>query len=101
VQPVRRFFRRALAGEERLWALWWLGGIPVAIAATGLTLSAEFVRVDGHHAWGDFLDVIKLLIYAAWFGCIWRAAGNAESRIARTAARLAVAAGVVTAAITV
>ncbi len=73
----------------------------VALGATAFTLSAEFLRVDGHHTWGNFFDVLKLLIYAAWLTAAWRSAGNAGSSSARLAGRLAVAAGVVAAALTV
>ncbi len=95
------FLRRALAGEERLWKVWWLGGIPVALAATALTLTAEFLRVDGHHSWGNFFDVLKLLACALWFTAAWRSAQNTAHRPSRLAGRIAVAAGVVTAALTV
>ena len=92
---------RALSGEERLWKIWWLGGIPVALAATAFTISAELLRIDGHHSWGNFLDVLKLLVYAMWFSAAWRSAANTRQFRARLAGRLAVAAGVVTAALTV
>jgi len=95
------FLRRALAGEERLWKIWWLGGIPVALGATAFTLSAEFLRIDGHHTWGNFFDVLKLLVYAAWFTAAWRSAGNTGSSPARLAGRLAAATGVLAAALTV
>ena len=94
------FLRRALAGEERLWKIWWLGGIPVALAATALTLTAEFLRVEGHHSWGNFFDVLKLLAYVLWFSAAWRSAARTTRFPARLAGRLAVAAGVVTAALT-
>ena len=93
--------RRALSGEEKLWKVWWLWGIPVALAATAFTLSAEFLRLEGHHSWGEFLDVLKLLVYAAWLTAAWRCAERTEHPAARIAARLAVAAGVLTAALTV
>ncbi len=95
------FLRRALAGEERLWKIWWLGGIPVALGATAFTLLAEFLRIDGHHTWANFFDVLKLLVYAAWFMAAWRSAGNTENSPTRLAGRLAVAAGLVTVAFTV
>ena len=95
------FLRRALAGEERLWKIWWLGGIPVALGATAFTLPAEFLRIDGYHTWGNFFDVLKLLVYAAWLTAAWRSAGNTAFSTARLAGRLAVAAGVVTVAFTV
>ncbi len=84
-----------------MWKIWWLGGIPVALAATALTLSAEFLRVDGYHAWGGFLDVLKLLVYTAWFTAMWRPADNAGRFSARLAGRFAVGAGVLAAALTV
>ena len=64
-------------------------------------VSAELLRVDAHHTWGNFFDVLKLLVYAAWFTAAWRSAGKTENSPARLAGRLAVAAGVVTAALTV
>ena len=72
-----------------------------ALGATAFTLSAELLRVDAHHTWGNFFDVLKLLVYAAWFTAAWRSAGKTENSPARLAGRLAVAAGVVTAALTV
>lgn len=93
--------RRALSGEEGMWKVWWLGGIPVALAVTALTLSGELLRIDGRHAWGDFLDVLKLLVYAAWFTAAWRSADKETRLLTRMAGRLAVATGVVTAALTV
>ena len=93
--------RRAMSGEERLWKVWWLWGVPVAALATALTLSAEFLRMDGLHSWGEFLDAVKLLVYAAWLTAAWRCAEKAERPAVRIAARLAVAAGVLTAALTV
>jgi chromate transport protein ChrA len=92
---------RALAGEEPLWKVWWLGVIPVALAATALTLLAEFLRADGYHSWGNFFDVLKLLAYVMWFTAAWRSAANTVRVPARIAGRIAVAAGVFTAALTV
>ena len=93
--------RRALSGEEELWKIWWLGGIPVALLATLLTLAAEWVRIEGHHSSGEFLDVLKLLVYAAWLTAAWRCSEKSEGIAARLAGRIAVAAGVVAAALTV
>lgn len=93
--------RRALSGEEGPWRTWWLGGIPVALAATAFTLSAEVLRMDGHHRWGDFLDVLKLLVYSAWLTAAWRCAEKASNPLARLASRVAVGAGVLAVALTV
>jgi len=101
VRRLREFSRRALSGEERLWRIWWLGAIPVVLLVTLLMFAAEWVRLEGHHSWGEFLDVLKLLVYAAWFIAAWRCAQRAERPVARAAGRLAVAAGVLAAAFTV
>lgn len=97
----RTSLRRFLSGEEKLWKTWWLWGVPVALSATAFTLGAEFLRHDGHPRWGDLLDVLKLLVYAAWLTAAWRSAENTTHFPSRLAARIAVAAGVVTAALTI
>jgi hypothetical protein len=96
-----RFIRRALSGEERLSVIWWRGCLPVALAATALTFLAEALRVEGRHDFGNFFDVLKLLVLAAWLIAMWRSAGKAGSRLTTATARVAVAAGVITAALTV
>ena len=73
----------------------------MALAATAFTLSAELLRMDGFHAWGNFLDVLKLLAYSAWLSAAWRCSRNAGHPFARIATRLAVAVGIITAALTV
>ena len=93
--------REVFSGDETLAKIWWLGGIPVALAATAFTLSAEIARMDGLHGWGNFLDLLKLLVYAAWLTAAWRSAARTPHRVARNAGRLAVVAGVVTVALTV
>ena len=93
--------RRALHGAERLWKIFWLGAIPVALGATALTFGADALRDEGHHATGAFVDVLKLLLYAAWFVAVWRCARNASNLLGAAAGRLAVAGGVLAAALTV
>jgi hypothetical protein len=70
--------RRSLAGDARLWQVWWLGGIPVALAASAFTVAAELARDASQHGAGALLDTIKLVIYLVWFCAAWRCARNVE-----------------------
>ena len=85
--------RRALNGDERLWKVFWLWGLPVGFAAVALTFLAEMLRDAGWDGAGAGLDVLKLLVYLTWFGAAWRCSGNVVNRtwtgIARTVIALA------------
>jgi hypothetical protein len=85
--------RRALNGEEQLWKVCWLWGIPVGLAASALSFFAEMLRDAGWSGAGAGLDVLKLLVCLVWFGAAWRCSGNVVNRfwtgIARTAIALA------------
>lgn len=95
-----RHMQHAMSGRERLWRVWWLWGIPVALAASVLTVCAEFARGDGMHVAGSLLDTVKVLIYAAWLVAAWRCAPNVQDRFWKNAGRFAVALGVVLVAVT-
>jgi hypothetical protein len=90
---LRTPLRLALNGEERLWKVCWLWGVPVGVAAIALTVFAEMSRDAGWNGAGAGLDVLKLLVYLTWFGAAWRCSGNVVNRtwtgIARTAIALA------------
>lgn len=92
--------RRALSGEDRLWRIWTLWGIPAGLAASALTVFAEFARMDGLHATGALLDAMKVVIYAAWLVAAWRCARNTEQLLWRSLTRASVALGVVLVALT-
>ena len=86
---------QALSGKERLWRVWWLWGIPVALAASALTVFAGFAREDGMHVAGSLLDTLKVLIYAAWLVAAWRCAPNVKDAFWKNVSRAAVALGIV------
>jgi len=96
---LRQFQANAAAGKESLWKVWWVAGIPVAWTTTALVLVAEELRLAGHHGWGDFSDVLRLLVYLAWCRLAWRCSGNAGSRLWTVLARAALSAGLVLMAI--
>jgi hypothetical protein len=94
---VRRSGSRAFRGEEKLWKVWWLGGIPVACITGVLILAAERLRASGASAWGwgDACDVARFLVYLAWFMLAWRCSNNVQSVAWTPLARVALLAGLV------
>ena len=90
----------AISGRERLWRVWWLWSVPVALAASALTLCAEFLRLDGMHAAGALLDTVKVLVYAAWAVAAWRCAPNVQNALWCNLGRAGVALGVLLVTIT-
>ena len=89
----RRFQARSATGQERLWKVWWFAGIPVGWATSALVLYAECLRSAGHDNWGDALDVVRLLVYFAWFRLAWRCSRNVDSPWWTPLAQGALAAG--------
>jgi hypothetical protein len=88
-------FLRSRIGRERLWKIWWICGIPLAWATSALVIGAEAARVAGHPAAGDWLDVLRLLIYVTWAQLAWQCAHNVERRIWAPVSRFALTAGFV------
>ncbi len=95
IQPVKRFQSRAANGEERLWKVWWAAGIPVGWTASALVIIAEHLRYAEHHAWGDFFDVLRFLIYLVWFRLAWRCAHNVDHAVWTPLARATLLTGLV------
>ncbi|MDB5810640.1 MAG: hypothetical protein JWN94_2762 [Betaproteobacteria bacterium] len=85
----------ALAGTERLWKVWWLIGIPVAWATSGMIIGAEMIRAAGYWNWGDLIDVARLVVYFGWARMAWRCSNNVENRRWTPVTRLALGAGFV------
>jgi hypothetical protein len=84
-----------MADNERLWRIWWLWGIPVAWATAALIILVDSLRTQGYPRWGDFFDVLRLLLYWWWLQRAWRCAPNVERRLWTLAARVALSAGLV------
>jgi len=87
--------RSALSRDTKLWKIWWLCGIPVAIATSVLSTYAELTRVAGDMGRGDLLDAVKLLIYLAWCTLAWRCSRNVDHAVWTPLARVAIVAGLV------
>jgi len=98
---IRRSGSRAFRGEERLWRVWWLAGIPVGCVTGALVLAAEHLRASGAWAWGwgDACDVARFLVYLAWFTLAWRCSRNVQRTAWTPLVRGALLAGLVLSAI--
>jgi hypothetical protein len=83
------------AGDETLWKIWWLWGIPVGWTVSGLIIVAEIVRNAGYWGCGDLCDVVRLLIYFAWARLAWRCAHNVRDSRWALVSRFALSAGFV------
>ena len=94
---VRLFASRAFRGEEKLWKVWWGGGVLVALITVALMIAAERVRGVGTSAWGwgDACDAARLLVYLAWFVPAWRCAKNVQRAAWTPLARVALLSGLV------
>jgi len=101
LSAIRRSGSRALRGEEKLWRVWWLGGIPAGCITGALILVAEHLRASGASAWGwgDACDVARFLVYVAWFMLAWRCSRNVDSVAWTPLARGALLVGLVLSAI--
>jgi hypothetical protein len=92
---VRLAIAQAAVGDERLWKVWWIAGIPMALTTSALLLVAEHLRYAGFHGWGALLDVARLFVYFAWFRLAWRCSRNVERPFWTRISRCLLAAGLV------
>jgi hypothetical protein len=88
-----QFYSRAASGEEKLWKVWWLAGIPLGWTSSVLVIIAESTRYDGHNGWGDLVDLLRFLIYFAWLRLAWRCSHNVERPVWTPMAQAALAGG--------
>lgn len=73
------FRLRMREGRERLWKVWWLAGIPVGWLSSLLVVLAEELRVADYHGWGNFLDILRFLVFFAWVRLAWRCSVNVDA----------------------
>ena len=67
------WIKRAWRGEERLWRVFWIGGVILDIGFTAIK------KILGHTETTDFVYAIVALIYLVWlFVSEWRCAFNVK-----------------------
>jgi hypothetical protein len=93
--PLNSNVLEAPARGQRLWTIWWLCGIPVAWATSGMIILAELIRNAGYWGWGDLIDVTRLLVYFSWARLAWRCSHNADDRRWMPVSRFALGVGLV------
>ena len=85
----------AQARAEPLWKIWWLWGIPVGWATSGMMIFAEFIRDAGYWGCGNLIDVVRLLVYFCWARLAWRCSHNVINQSWTPVSRFALGAGFV------
>jgi hypothetical protein len=93
IELIGRFHSRAANGEEKLWKVWWIVGIPLGWASSTLVVIAEDMRYADHPGWSDFLDVVRFLVFFAWLRFSWRCSHNVERPIWTPVAQATLSAG--------
>jgi len=93
IERIGQFHSRAASGEERLWKVWWIAGIPLGWASSALVAIAEDMRYASHSGWGNFLDLVRFLVYFAWLRLAWRCSHNVERPMWTPVAQATLSAG--------
>ena len=83
---VKQLILSAHAGNEKLWRVWWLWGMPVGWTVSGLLVFAEILRVAGYAGCADLFDVVRLLVYFYWARLAWRCSRNVRAATGRASA---------------
>ncbi|RDU95244.1 hypothetical protein [Trinickia dinghuensis] len=76
---VSRIFRKAWRGEERLWIVWWLIGIPQSAVLALLYLNVLH-KTPRSAAYIPAL-IFYIVVYFAWVRMAWLCAPNVERGI--------------------
>ena len=93
IELIGRFHSRAANGEEKLWKVWWIVGIPLGWASSTLVVIAEDMRYADHAGWGNFMDLARFLVFFAWLRLAWRCSHNVERPIWTPMAQATLCAG--------
>jgi hypothetical protein len=86
------YWARAWWGEERLWKVWWLLGLPLGIA-TRIFNVAGIKYLEGNPALIVVGWAIFLAAYFAWCGIVWRCAPNVQNMLWKYIARIIIVIG--------
>jgi len=74
------FFKRAWKGEEKLWKVWWLFGVPLNIVSTIIEKMSDMKSPPMPMG---ILVALLFVMFALWvYWCIaaWRCAPNVETK---------------------
>jgi predicted outer membrane lipoprotein len=87
------FWARTWRGEERLWKVWWLVGVPLAGAGAVFNAAASEKLIARYALPVLAFSVALLVAYIAWCGMAWRCAPNVDTKIWTPIARIAIVLG--------
>jgi amino acid transporter len=78
-QGMASMFRRAWRGEERLWKVWWLIGIPQSVVLA--LLYVNVLQKTPHSMVYVPALVLYIVVYFAWVRVAWLCAPNVKRGI--------------------
>ncbi|BEH27446.1 Uncharacterised protein [Burkholderia pseudomallei] len=85
--------KRAWRGEERLWKVWWLLGMPLNLIGVA---AAEWFQSGGlSPALILGLFTIYSALYFAWCNAVWGCSKNVDNRLWMYVARVLVVLGLI------
>jgi len=82
---MKNTFKNAWNGEERLWKVWWLIGVPFGLLSIPLLVLILGPTFPVPLRLAAF--VIYIVPFCAWVRCAWMCAPNVENRIWTIVAR--------------
>ena len=91
--------RRALNGDERLWFVWWVWGLPAQVIYVTLYVLEDDLR-SSNDLGADLMAACKLVVFCLWATMAWRCSKNVGAAAWTTAARTVLIAAVALTAIT-
>lgn len=90
------FFRKAWRGEERLWKVWWLVGVPLGILGGAVSVWLEEASKPGSGMSSLFPTATFFALvaaYFAWCNMAWGCAKNVETKVWGTIAKVLIILG--------
>ncbi|KWO50054.1 hypothetical protein WT98_17130 [Burkholderia territorii] len=84
--------RKAWHGEEQLWKVWWLIGIPQSILLA--VLYTYFLKNSQHHLPYIIATAIYIVIYFSWVRMAWLCSPNVKMRIWTTVSYVMIVLGI-------
>ncbi len=87
------FWVRAWQGEERLWKVWWLVGVPFVLIANFLSIATQ--RFVGDSLLLTVESIVFVVVNVVLLSVAWRCAPNVDNKMWTLIARIVIVLGLV------
>tara|TARA_B100001964_G_C13824703_1_gene418867 strand:+ start:135 stop:479 length:345 start_codon:yes stop_codon:yes gene_type:complete len=78
------FFRKSWDGEERLWKVWWLWGLPLGIVSAVVSVLIEDYADSSNNVTTSIISLLiyifVIVLYLWWVGAAWRCVKNTNNK---------------------